>query len=228
MLQERQQIKMVKTIVSPSILSANPLSLLEDIKKIEKAGADWHHIDVMDGHFVSNLTFGLPLIRALKKQTTLPLDVHIMVSNPDEVASQYVKAGADMLTFHLEAAKNPLSIIQIVKKLGGKIGIAINPETSVVELKPYLNFVDMILVMSVNPGKGGQQFIKATYNKLDALQQLIALEPIDKPCIKISVDGGVNALNSKILHTKGVDVLVAGSFVYKSLEPEKSIQALKR
>lgn len=219
---------MVNTLVSPSILSANPLSLLEDLLRIEKAGADWHHIDVMDGHFVPNLTFGLPLINALKKKSSLPLDVHIMVSNPDEVAFQYIEAGADILTFHIEAAKDPLAIIKSVKELGGKAGIAINPETSVIELRPYLNHLDLILVMSVNPGQGGQRFIEATYDKLDALQQLIALECGSDHRLMISVDGGVNHINAGMLCRKGVSVLVAGSFVYNSLLPEKSIEQLRR
>lgn len=218
---------MVNVVVSPSILSANPLNLLEDITKIEKAGADWHHIDVMDGHFVPNLTFGLPLIKALKKQTSLPLDVHIMVANPDEVALQYVEAGADFLTFHLEAATDPLSIVQSLRSLEVKVGIAINPETNIAEVYPYIDKIDLILLMSVNPGKGGQTFIESTYSKIDQLQQTIAGKSMKQKPI-ISVDGGVNSKNAKTLIAKGVNALVAGSFVYGASSPQEAVSLLKQ
>lgn len=166
---------MKNVLISPSILSADPLHLAEEIHDIESSGADWHHIDVMDGHFVPNLTCGIPLIKALKKVVSKPLDVHIMVSNPDEVVKQYIEAGADILTFHIEAAKDPDTIIHLLKENNVKVGIAINPESDPKVVFPYANKIDLILVMGVHPGFGGQSFIPSTLEKISSLNPILCV-----------------------------------------------------
>lgn len=211
-------------LVAPSILAANLLNLETELQEIEGAGADWHHIDVMDGHFVPNLSFGLPLIRSIKKVSQIPLDVHIMVSNPDSVASDYASAGADSVTFHVEAATHSHRIIESLHKKSCKAGVAINPGTPVGILKPLLSSVDLVLVMSVNPGFGGQKFIPETYKKLEELGEL--LQTVKSQPV-VQVDGGVGSENINHLRGLGVDCVVAGSAIYGANDREKVIKAMK-
>jgi ribulose-phosphate 3-epimerase len=212
-------------LISPSILSANLLTLKEEINLSEKSGADLHHIDVMDGHFVPNLSFGLPLISAIKKNTSLPLDVHIMVANPDQVFTQYLQAGADYLTFHIEAAKDPIKIISAIKAKHKKAGIAINPDTPLKSLLPeILETVDLILVMGVFPGFSGQSFIQATVGRT---KKIFALLQEVNPSAVISVDGGVSDKNARQLQSAGANILVAGSYIYNAKNRQKSIASLK-
>ncbi len=216
---------MSHTLISPSILSADLLRLKEEIRLSEKSGADLHHIDVMDGHFVPNLSFGLPLISAIKKTTSLPLDVHIMVSNPDQVFEQYLQAGADYLTFHIEAAKDPIRIISAIKEKHKKAGIAINPNTPLKSLFPeILKIIDLILIMGVFPGFSGQDFIKST---IERTKEVFALLQEVNPSVVISVDGGISDKNAKKLRNAGASVLVAGSYIYNAKSREKSIASLK-
>ena len=215
----------VPTLISPSILSADLLRLKEEIRLSEKSGADLHHIDVMDGHFVPNLSFGIPLISAIKKTTSLPLDVHIMVSNPDQVFEQYLQAGADYLTFHIEAAKDPIRIISAIKEKHKKAGIAINPNTPLKSLFPeILKIIDLILIMGVFPGFSGQDFIKST---IERTKEVFALLQEVNPSVVISVDGGVSDKNAKKLRNAGASILVAGSYIYNAKSREKSIARFK-
>ena len=214
------------SIISPSILSADLLNLQRDITEVEKGGADWHHIDVMDGHFVPNLSFGLPLVKALKKTTTLPLDVHLMISNPEQMVPQYIEAGADLLTFHVEAANHAHRLVQSIKEKGVKAGIAINPGTPIQYLDPLLTDVDMILIMSVNPGFGGQKFIPQSCERVSALAyKLKELGRFNE--VIIHVDGGINDLTIKKVHDAGAKAFVAGSHIYGAENRSKAIQTLK-
>lgn len=216
-----------KTVkIAPSILSADLLALRDDIISVEEAGADWHHVDVMDGHFVPNLTFGLPLIKQLKKITRIPIDVHIMVSNPDEVAQSYVDAGADLLTFHIEAAKDPRQLAKEIRAAGAKVGVSLKPDTAVQSLRSCIETIDLVLVMSVNPGFGGQAFMEQTPARI---REIIAMakEAGVHEHILISVDGGINRTTAPIVRACGVDVLVAGTAVYNESDRRMAIDALR-
>jgi ribulose-phosphate 3-epimerase len=215
-----------KVLVAPSILSADPLRYGEEIKSVEIAGADWHHIDVMDGHFVPNLTFGLPLIKALKKTTKLPLDVHIMVSNPDDVALSYVEAGADILVFHAEAAKHGHRLAQAIREKGARPGVALNPATPLEFAFSMAPHVDVIMLMSVNPGFGGQSFIEDTVDRVAALSKWLAASKLQDKVL-IEVDGGINEQTGAKIVKAGATVLVAGTYVYGSKDRAQPISALK-
>jgi ribulose-phosphate 3-epimerase len=213
-------------MVAPSILSADPLRYGEEIKSVEAAGADWHHIDVMDGHFVPNLTFGLPLIKSLKKTSKLPLDVHIMVSNPDDVALSYVEAGADILVFHTEAAKHGHRLAQAIREKGARPGVALNPATPLEFAFAMAPHVDLIMLMSVNPGFGGQSFIEDTVSRVASLSKwLVANKLQDK--VLIEVDGGINEQTGARIVSAGANVLVAGTYVYASQDRTHAISTLK-
>ena len=202
-----------KVIVAPSLLAADPMNFASEFSEIEKGGADWHHVDVMDGHYVPNLTYGLPFIKAMKKITNIPLDVHIMVSNPDEVTPLYIEAGADLLVFHIEAAVHPYRLVQLIKSAGVKAGVAINPGTPLSFLEPLLENIDLINVMSVNPGFGGQKFIESAIPRIIATREM--LEKIGRfDNVHIQVDGGINEETGKLVVDAGADVLVAGSWIY--------------
>lgn len=213
-------------LISPSLLSADPLNFERDIKDVEAAGADWHHVDVMDGHFVPNLTYGLPFIKALKAKSKIPLDVHIMVSNPDAVAEQYLDAGADLLVFHQEAAIHPHRIIQSIKARGKMAGLALNPGTPIEHVYPVIADLDLVLIMSVNPGFGGQSFIQETVARVAQLYGYLVQKGLrDK--VKIEVDGGINATTAKQVIAAGANVLVAGTAVYGEKDRKSAIAALK-
>lgn len=210
-------------IVSPSILSADFANLERDIKLVEDNGADWIHVDVMDGHFVPNITIGIPVVKSLKRFAKKPLDVHLMIDNPEKYIEDFAKAGADIITFHYEAVK-PENIEEICKKiqnLGCKAGISIKPKTNQNDLIPYLQFVDMVLVMTVEPGFGGQEFMHYCAQKIPTIRQN------GKEDLIIQVDGGINDVTSKVCVSLGANSLVAGSYIYKSTDVKKAIESLR-
>ncbi len=212
-----------KIIISPSILSADFANLERDIKKVEDCGADWVHVDVMDGHFVPNITIGVPVVKSLKKITNLPLDVHLMIENPDKYVEPFAKSGADILTFHYEAVKENdiVNLITKIKSFGIKAGISIKPKTRPDVLLPYLDIVDMVLVMTVEPGFGGQSFMSDCAEKIKFIRQNAPEDLI------IQVDGGINAQTGKICKDFGANSLVAGSYIYGASDIKQAIDSLK-
>lgn len=215
-----------RVLVAPSILSASPLFFGRDIEAVEKSGADWHHVDVMDGHFVPNLTFGPPLIKELKKVSKIPLDVHIMVSNPDDVAMSYIDAGADLLVFHIEAAKDAKNLISAIRTKGVKVGVALNPATPIESVYEVAPLLDVIMLMSVNPGFGGQSFIENTVARVKTLHDWLVAKQLDRK-VRIEVDGGINEETGRRVVEAGASILVAGTFVYKSADQKHAINILK-
>ena len=211
-------------LLAPSLLSADFVRLAEEIAKVEAAGADWLHLDIMDGHFVPNLTFGPPVVAAIRKITKLPLDVHLMVTNPAELVEQFAAAGADWLTVHVETEPHLHRLVNRIRELGVKPAVTLNPATPVGQLDEILSEVDMVLVMSVNPGFGGQKFIPASLSKISRLKE--KLNQIGRPVL-IEVDGGVNEATAPQLVQAGADVLVAGSAVFGSADMKATISALK-
>lgn len=210
--------------IAPSILSADFSQLGDEIKKVEAAGADMIHIDVMDGHFVPNLTFGPPVIAALRKVTQLPFDVHLMVKNPQDLIDPFVKAGADIITLHAETSPHLHRLIQNVKELGVKAAVALNPSTPLSTIEEILDELDMILIMSVNPGFGGQKFISSALNKIERLRTLLNERDL---AADIQVDGGINEGTAAQVVAAGANILVAGSAIYGSADMARTIQILK-
>ena len=214
----------MKILVAPSILSADFANLQCDVEMINKSQADWIHVDVMDGIFVPNISFGFPVIKAIKKHAKKLLDVHLMIAQPDNFLKEFKEAGADNLTVHYEASTHLHRTIHAIKDLGMKAGVAINPHTPVNVLQDIISEVDLVIVMSVNPGFGGQKFIESTYQKVKYLKQLIRTK---KSKAKIEVDGGVDLKNAPQLVKEGTDVLVAGNTVFSSANPAATISKLK-
>lgn len=212
--------------VAPSILSADFSVLREEIHSVEQAGADWLHIDVMDGHFVPNISFGSIIVDAVRKHTSLPLDVHLMISNPDQYISTFVKSGADLITVHQEACIHLHRTIYQIKEQNVKAGVAINPATPVSAIEPILSDVDLVLVMTVNPGFGGQSFIKSTLPKVQQVARLKEEKGLSH--VEIEVDGGVNQKNAPELIQHGATVLVAGSAIFQKEDRLQAIQAFKK
>ena len=214
----------MSTIVAPSLLSCDFGRIKEEAQFLNESEADWFHLDVMDGVFVPNISFGLPIIEAFRKHTEKTLDVHAMIAQPDSYVSDFKKAGADILTVHYEACTHLHRTVDAIKQSGMKAGVALNPHTPVSALSEIIQDLDMVLIMSVNPGFGGQKFIPHTYSKVRYLKAMIDQADAD---VLIEVDGGVNLENAPILVKEGVNALVAGSTVYKSADPAATIQALK-
>ena len=214
----------MEQMIAPSILSSDFANLEKEITMLNNSEADWIHIDVMDGLFVPNLTIGFPVIRSTKKHAQKPLDVHLMIIEPERYLAQFRDAGADILSVHYEASIHLHRTIDEIKKLGMKAGVVLNPHTNVSVLNEIINEADLIVLMSVNPGYGGQKFIKNTYNKISTLKKLIREKESEA---KIEIDGGVDISNASNLFQKGANILVAGNTVFSSPDPSKMIAELK-
>ncbi len=213
---------MDKIIISPSILSADFANLQRDIEKVENAGADWIHVDVMDGHFVPNITIGVPVVKSIKKITRVPLDVHLMIENPFNFIPQFIDAGADVVTVHYEACAEILAeVIEYVKIRGVKVGVSIKPNTPANVLNDYLDKIDLALVMTVEPGFGGQSFIEDAAYKVEYIRNHAPESLI------IQVDGGINEKTGSICKYLGANSLVAGNYIYKSPDIKAAIEALR-
>lgn len=214
----------MSVIIAPSLLSANFLQLQSDIDMINGSQADWLHLDIMDGRFVPNITFGMPVIKQIRSATNKILDVHLMIVEPDKYLEAFSEAGADILTVHLEACVHLHRTIHQIKKMGMKAGVSLNPHTPISTLEEVLPDLDLVLIMSVNPGFGGQQFIENTYEKVRKLQKM-AIEKKISPIIEI--DGGVTNKNAKALKEAGANALVSGSYIFGAENPKQAIASLK-
>jgi ribulose-phosphate 3-epimerase len=211
-------------IIAPSILAADFANLQREVSMINESEADWIHVDVMDGVFVPNISLGIPVIGAIRRHARKPLDVHLMIVQPERYVETFQKAGADILTVHIEASPHLHRTIQHIRASGMKAGVALNPHTGVEQLKDIINDIDLVCLMSVNPGFGGQKFIENTYQKVKELKELISSQ---KANAQIEIDGGVNETNAPLLLKEGADVLVAGNFVFTSPHPGEVISRLK-
>ena len=214
---------MKKHLIAPSVLAADFSNLQRDIEMINESDADWFHIDIMDGVFVPNISFGMPVLRDIKKHAKKALDVHLMIVNPDQYIETFASLGADILTVHYEACTHMHRTIQAIKATGMKAGIALNPHSSVNQLKDIIKDIDLVCIMSVNPGFGGQSFIENTFDKVKELNELI--QSSESSC-QIEIDGGVTNENAKKLVQAGANILVAGSYVFKSSNPTDTISKL--
>lgn len=215
---------MKNTLLAPSVLAADFGNLQRDIEMINQSEADWFHIDIMDGVFVPNISFGMPVLEAIQKHATKTIDVHLMIVDPDRYITTFKKLGADVLTVHYEACTHLHRTLQAIKAEGMQAGVALNPHTPIEVLNDIIQDIDLVCLMSVNPGFGGQSFIEHTYNKIIRLKQLITEKGA---ATLIEIDGGVTDQNAKQLAATGADVLVAGSFVFRAKNPIATIQNLK-
>ena len=214
---------MKKHLIAPSVLAADFSNLQKDIEMINESEADWFHIDIMDGVFVPNISFGMPVLRDIKKHAKKTLDVHLMIVNPDQYIETFASLGADILTVHYEACTHMHRTVQAIKATGMKAGIALNPHSSVNQLKDIIKDIDIVCLMSVNPGFGGQSFIENTFEKVKELKELIQSTGAD---CQIEIDGGVTNKNAKKLVEAGANILVAGSYVFKSNNPAETISKM--
>ena len=212
---------MRKIFISPSILSADFARLEQECKSLEKCGADWIHCDVMDGNFVPNLTFGMPIIKSIRSYVVVPLDVHLMIDRPERYVKQFAEAGADLITIHVEATNNVADCLKLIRSCGKRAGISIKPNTPVEVLEQYRGLFDMVLVMSVEPGFGGQAFIESSVEKIRSIKKSF-------PNVLIEVDGGINKQTAKKVIDAGVDVIVAGSAILNATDRKLAIDELRK
>lgn len=210
--------------IAPSLLAADFGNLQQDVEMVNNSSADWHHLDIMDGVFVPNISYGMPVVKAIAKHATKPLDVHLMIIDPDRYIKTFADLGAHVLTVHYEACTHLHRSLQAIKAEGMKAGVALNPHTNVNVLEDTIKDIDLVCMMSVNPGFGGQSFIENTFEKVKALKEIIKRKDGNT---LIEIDGGVTSKNAKALIDAGADVLVAGSFVFKSEDPKRTIKELK-
>lgn len=208
-----------RTLIAPSILSADFSKLGQEIRDIEKAGADWVHIDVMDGNFVPNITMGPVVVKSIRPVTKLPLDVHLMIARPERFIESFVKAGADIITFHIEVEEDPREIIKLIRYYKKKVGVSLRPKTAVDKLKPVLSMVDMVLVMTVEPGFGGQEFMPDCLSKISEVRSVFDRD--------IQVDGGINDMNVTDVIGKGANIIVAGTSVFGKKDHGEAIRKLR-
>ena len=211
----------LNTIISPSILSADFVNLERDIKRVEDAGADWLHIDVMDGHFVPNITIGVPVVKSIKQVASIPLDVHLMIENPQKHVEAFKNAGADIITFHYEAVEDVLAVIKLVKSHGIKAGLSIKPQTPAKDIFKFLPELDLVLIMTVEPGFGGQEFMH------DCAQKITEIKQQAPDNLIIQVDGGINNITGHICTSLGANSLVAGNYIYGHKDIAQAIKSLK-
>ena len=213
----------MRRMIAPSVLAADFGHLERDVQMVDRSEAAWVHVDVMDGCFVPNISFGFPVLRAVRRGTQKPLDVHLMIIEPERYIARFAHDGADWVTFHLEATDDALHCVHLIRESGAKVGVSIKPKTPVESLRPILSEVDMVLVMSVEPGFGGQKFIPES---LDRIRELRTMAEKLNPELLIEVDGGISSENAHLLYEAGANVLVAGSSVFKAEDPEAEIRAM--
>jgi len=211
--------------IAPSILSADLANLASEVQEVAEAGADWIHVDVMDGHFVPNITVGIPVVKSLRNITSLPLDVHLMIENPEAYVSDFARAGADLLTVHVEACPHLHRVVSQIKELGVRAGVALNPATPLSSLEEIVEEVDMVLVMSVNPGFGGQDFIPQSLDKIRRLKRWLEQRGLER--IEIEVDGGIKVDNAAQVARAGADILVSGSGIFGLKDRKEALRLMR-
>lgn len=214
-------------IVSPSLLSCDFANIQSEVNSVTEAGADWLHVDVMDGHFVNNITIGPPVVKAIKKVSKIPLDVHLMIEQPEKYVDEFIKAGSDYLTIHVEATEKPMEVLRKIKSQNVNPGITLRPKTALSEILPFLDEVSLVLIMTVEPGFGGQAFMNEQVEKIKVLRQEIEKRKLD---IHIEVDGGINQQTAKICRDAGASAFVSGSYIFNSGKEEgaSAVQAYKK